>query len=108
MTTTLKNLADGLLATGALTTVYTAPAGTSALVKAITITNATAGVIACSVVINPRTAGTDRTLISARNVAAGGTDLCPEIVNMMIEAGGLLRVQGNGLTYMVSGAELVQ
>ncbi len=108
MATTLKNLADGVLASGALTTAYTVPTGTQTIIKTLVLTNTTGAVIAATVVINPASGGTDRTLISARNIAAGGTDLCPEIVNQVIGAGGLLRVQGNGLTYMASGAELVQ
>lgn len=101
------NLADGALASGALTTVYTGATGVETVVKALTICNTTAGVIALTVVINPASGGTDRTLISARNVAAGATDLCPEVVNQDIGPGGLLRIQGNGLTYYASGAKII-
>lgn len=107
MAVTAAVLADGA-GTGALTTVYTGASGVETVIKAMTVCNTTGGAIALTVAINPASGGTDRTLIAARNVAAGATDLCPEVVNQDIGPGGLLRILGNGLTFLVSGIKLVQ
>lgn len=100
-------LAEGS-ATGSLTTVYTGATGVETIIRALTVCNPTGGAVALTVVLNPAAAGTDRTLISARNVAAGATDLCPEVVNQDIGPGGLLRIQGNGLIFYASGSKFVQ
>lgn len=107
MATTAAVLAQGA-GTGALTDIYTSDAATETVVKAMTVCNTTGGAIALTVALNPVTAGTDRVLISARNVAAGATDLCPEVVNQDIGPGGKIRLLGNGLTFYVSGVKLVQ
>lgn len=106
MPVTAAVLADGT-GGGALATIYTGAAAVETIIKAMTVCNTTGGAIAMTVAINPASGGTDRTLIAARNVAAGATDLCAEVVNQDIGPGGLLRFQGNGLTFFVSGVKIV-
>ena len=107
MATTLLCLADLLLAAGEAT-IFTGPAGIKTVIRQATFCNNTAGVVALTVKLNPRTAGTARTIVSARNVAAGETYLCPELVNQVIEAGGLLRAFGLDIVAYISGVEVVE
>jgi hypothetical protein len=105
-TITAKNLADAAL-TGSLAAVYTVAASTRAVIKAAVLCNTTGSAISATVAIMARTSGSSRTVISARSIAAGESYRCPELVNQVLEAGGELRGQGNGLTLMASGVEVV-
>lgn len=103
----IKNLYDGL-GTGALADTYTAPTGTKAVLKSVTLCNSTAGVVACTIKLMPRTAGTLRTLISARNLAVNETYTCPEVINHILEAGGKIQLLGLNVELVISGVEIVQ
>lgn len=106
MAITAKNLSAGVL-TGSLATVYTVPDNTTAIIKSAVLTNATGGAVNCNVWINPRSGGTDRQVIDTRAVGDTKSDLCAEIINQVIEAGGLLRADGLDVTFVVSGVEIV-
>lgn len=107
MAVTLLTLADLALA-AAIATVYTCPAGTKTVIHQASFCNSTAGVVALTVKVNPRTAGTDRTVVSARNVAVGETYLCDLLINQVLEPGGLLRAFGLNIEAVVSGAQVVE
>lgn len=106
MSTTVKNIADAVL-TGSLAAVYTVPTGTRAVIRAAVLTNTTGAPVDATVDINPRTSGTARVVIDSRTLADEESYLCPELINQVLEAGGVLRASGNGVTLMVSGAEIV-
>ena len=106
-TYTAVNLADGALATGSLTALFTVSALTIEVIKAFTVTNPTGSAIAMTVKLLPRTAGTARTLVSAYSLPAGATIIVAEALNHAVEAGGQLQLQGNGLEYVVSSMRIV-
>ena len=109
MTTTAKRLVYGAVMTGSAAVYYTAGATTKAVIKSATITNTTAGAVPATVHIVPvaGTAGAATAAISLRSVAANETYNCPELVNQVIEAGGMVQALGSGLTLMMSGVEIV-
>lgn len=99
-------LADGTLS-GALADMFVVPSGEIWRIDACNVANTTAGVLALTLALNPRTAGTDRTIIAARNIGVSKDDLCAEAIGQYIEGGGKLRGLGNGLSYFVSGLKIV-
>lgn len=105
--TRIRSLYDGVL-TGTLAATYTAPSGTTAIVTAAVCTNTTAGVVNLTLATIPRTAGTARTIISVRPVAAGQSDLVPELLGEVLEPGGVVQGLGSGLTLVLRGLEIVQ
>ena len=96
---------DGVL-TASLANAYTAPVGTTGVVKAATFCNVTAGVVALTVTLNPRTAGTARTVIQAQPVAVGNTFFGSELINQVLEPGGEIQVLGLGIEGYISGVEI--
>ena len=104
MSTISNAIAEGVLASGALTTIYTGVTGVKARVLQATICNPTGAVVNATLALNARSGGTDRTLLSAEPLAAGGTRVLYELLNAIIESGGLIKLQGNGLAYYISGA----
>lgn len=109
MTTIAKRLVLGSALTGTAAVYYTAPNNTKAVIKSAALVNTTAAAIAGTVHVVPVAGapGAANTLISARNIAAGETYTCPELVNQVLTAGETLQALGNGLTLVVSGAEIV-
>ena len=105
--TRVRNLYDGVL-TGTLAATYTAPSGTTAIVTAAVCTNTTAGVLNLTLATIPRTGGAGRTIISARPIAVGQSDLVPELIGEVLEPGGVVQGLGNGLTIVLRGLEIVQ
>lgn len=99
-------LVPGMVLTGSAAIYYTGKAGQKTTIKSASITNTTAGVIAATVYRVPSSGspGAGNTLISARNVAAGETYQCPELINKVLEAGDTLQAFGSGLSFDVSGA----
>lgn len=98
-----KLLADGACASS-LTTVYTAPGATTALVKTITIRNKNA--TAESVVIAINGTGTDREVCAAV-LLSGETLVFSE--PLVLLTGDLLKLSAttaSGVHYTVSGAEV--
>lgn len=106
-TPTFRVLAQGI-ATGSLVAVYTADLATDTKLLALTVANTTGAVIALTVALLSAGGGTPRTIIPPRNIAAGATDFCAEIINHWLAPAGQVLIQGNGLTYYLSGATLVQ
>lgn len=108
MTTIAKRLVAGSQLTAAAATYYTAPAATKAVVKNANVCNSTAGAVNLSVHLVPQGGVADATniLISARPVAAGAVDRCPELVNQVLEAGGTIQALGLALTLVASGVEI--
>jgi len=108
MTVTAKRLVSGSQLTGAAATYYTAPLATKAVVKNANVCNSTAGAVNLTVHLVPNggAAGATNILISARAVAPGAVDRCPELVNQVIEAGGTLQALGLSLTLVASGVEI--
>lgn len=105
-----KPLARGV-GTGSLVSVYTTPTGYKTLVKAMTVTNPTGGVLTLVVKVmqdSALDAGTFRSAIPGQSLASNQTYTCPEMVNQMLNATGQIELSGNGLEFLVSGAELLQ
>ena len=102
MATVLIHAASGTL-TGAFTTIYTVPDNRKFVCKAFNIANDTAGAITLDVRVTFASGGTAITIVPARNVANGDTDLVPEMINQILEAGGIIEGQGNGLEFAISG-----
>src|SRR5688572_13397474 len=108
MTVTAKALVQGSVLTGAAVSYYATPASARAVIKSATVCNTTAGAISVTVHIVP-SAGAPaaaNTLISARSVAAGASDNCPELVNKVLEPSSTLQALGSGLTLVVGGVEI--
>lgn len=107
MTTTAKRIIPGSVLTGSASTYYTAPS--KAVVKSLTITNTTAAAVTATVYVVPLagTAGASNCAINARPIAANETYNCPELVNQVIETGGMIQAFGSGMTIMASGVEIV-
>jgi hypothetical protein len=102
MSQTIGNLYAGALP-ATIATQFTGAALTKTVIRSASFCNSTAAPVALTVKLNPRTAGTDRTLISARSLAAGETYLAPELINQVIEAGGLLRCFGLDIEASLAG-----
>ena len=83
-------LASGAL-TGSLADLATVPAGETWRIDAVAVANETGAVVALTMALNPRTAGTDRTVVPNRNVGDDKTDQAPEMVGQYLEAGGKIR-----------------
>jgi len=104
-----KTLADGQAASPGPTSVYAPPALTKALIRQMTVTNIATTVVTLTVQVTTKTAGTPRTIISARNVAVNEAYLCPEILNCVIDVGGAILIgasQATALNYVISGVEM--
>jgi hypothetical protein len=108
MTVTPKVLVAGQVLTGSAATYYTAPALKRATIKSATVTNTTAGSVNLTVYRVPSgsTASAGNTIISARALATGVTESCPELVNKVLEAGDFIQALGLGLSFDVSGTEI--
>jgi hypothetical protein len=109
MTTTIKRLVSGSALTGGAATYYTAQPLTRARITAATLTNTTGAPIQATVYLVPSggVAGAANTVISTKTIAPGETYHCPELVNQVIEPSGTIQALGNGLTFVVSGVEIV-
>ena len=92
--------------TGSLATIYTVPANLKFVIKALTIANDTGGALNLTVDITTTSGGTARTIIPPRNINDKATDLCVEVVNHMLETGGIIEASGNGLEYILTGVTL--
>ena len=108
MTTKLLRLVPGSVLTAVAAVYYTAPAGTRAVVRSATLTNTTAGVVACTVYVVPSSGAVAaaNTIVSARNLSIGETYNLPELVNQVIEPGSTIQALGLGVSFMASGAEV--
>jgi hypothetical protein len=89
--------------TGSLATLYTVPTNRYAIIKAMTVANDSGGALSLIVEVKATSGGTQRRLIPARTVNDKATDLCAEVINHVIEQGGIIQASGNGLVFQVSG-----
>jgi hypothetical protein len=105
MTVNNLSLFDGVL-TATLASAYVSATGVTAIIKAATFCNVTAGVVALTVTLTPRTGGTARTVIQAQNVSVGETFFGSEMINQVLEPGGEIQVQGLGIEGYISGVEI--
>ncbi len=80
--------------------VVTAAVNTQAVIKRAVFTNPTGGAVTITIhrVPNGGTASTATQIISARSIAAGGTDLAPELVNMVLNAGDMIQALASAAT----------
>lgn len=104
MTVSQKNIVPGILLTGALATLHTAPSGTKERIINATITNDTGGVIPATIhiITVSGVAGPANKRISARNIAPGETYTCPELIGRVLEPGDFIQGLGNGLSIDIS------
>jgi len=109
MALTLKRLISGSQLTAAAVAYYTAPANTKATIKSAALVNTTAGAVVCTVHLVPfgGSASATNTFISARSIAVNETYTCPELINQVLEAGGMIQALGLNVTLAISGAEVV-
>lgn len=106
MSTTPTVLVAGVQLTGSAATYYTGTTGNRTTIKSASVTNTTAGVVALTMYRVPSggSAGASNTIISARNIAAGETYNCPELVNKVLHAGDTIQALGLNLSLDVAGA----
>jgi hypothetical protein len=105
MSLALAALNPGATLGTTLAPIYTAPANTTAIVKQAVFTNTSGGAVTFTVSITP-SGGTARVLISARSIAAGGTDLAPELINLVLATGGVINASasaGTSINVVMSG-----
>lgn len=109
MTTTAKRMVNGSALTASAATYYTAPTATRAIIKSAAIVNTTAAAVQATVYLVPSggTAGATNAVINLRSLAPNETYSCPELINHVIEPAGSIQAFGDGLTLVVSGAEIV-
>ena len=71
----------------------TGPANAQVIIKRGVFTNVTGGAVTITVhrVVSAGSVAAANMLISARSVAAGETDLAPELANMVLDAGDTIR-----------------
>ncbi len=100
MTVVAQTLIEPILLTTADVTLYTAPANTRVIIDKFTAANTTAGAITITVnlVASGGAASATNTLISARSVSAGATDLCPEIVGHILNPGDFISAKASANT----------
>ena len=93
------------LAKGALTatvaTLYTVPTGAKTQIRAVTVTNPTAAPVELSVYL-----GTDTELLEVKTIAANETYLCMFALNHILKSGDVIAAKGDGLSILISGAEI--
>lgn len=105
MATTPSVLVAGQLMTGSAATYYTAPAAVRVRVTNATVTNTTAGGLPLTLyrVASGGSAGAGNTIVAGRNIPAGETYNCPELIGKVFAAGDFLQAIGNGMSLDVSG-----
>lgn len=88
------NVTPAVLQPGTVLTVgavayVTGVAASQTIIKRAVFSNATAGAVTITVyrVISGGTAGVTNVIINARSIAANGTDLAPELANMVLNPG---------------------
>ncbi|MBS1072906.1 hypothetical protein JK222_14550 [Gluconobacter cerinus] len=95
-----QSLVKGTPLTGDSSSVYTAGAGTIVVSGAV-VANPTGAAVSLTVSIQ-RSGGSALEIIPARAIAAGGTDLLPELARVLT-AGDVIIASGNGLNLVVDG-----
>jgi hypothetical protein len=97
----------GSVMTGAAVVYYTALYKT--IIQSMDLVNTSGGAVSCTVYRVPSggAAGAANTLIPARSVGAGQTDLCQEAAGMVLEANDTIQALGNGVTLIASGLQVI-
>lgn len=103
-TVTQKNIVPGVALAAAVGILYTAPLLSRARLTNATVTNPTAGVLACTMyhVTGAGAPPAASTKISARPISPGETYTCPELVNIVLEPGDTIQGLGLGLVFSAS------
>lgn len=107
MALTIKRLVPGSTLTSSAAVYYTCPSSKYAILKSVTISNATASAVSCSLYLVPSgaSAGSAYLIRPPRLIDVNESYTCPEAVNQVLEDGGTIQAIGPGLTLIVSGAE---
>lgn len=102
----LLRITDSTL-TGSAVALYTAPASTRTLIRSAVLCNSTGGSVSASVWLAPagEAPGAGNVVLSAVAVASNASRVCPELVDQVLEPGGVLYALGAGLTLVASGIE---
>lgn len=104
MTISQKNIVPGVALTAVVASYHTSPALTRARICNATLTNTTAGAVACTVHIVP-TAGAPNAAnqkINARPIGPGETYPCPELIGRVLEPGDSIQALGLAVSFDVS------
>ena len=99
---TVQHAANGVL-TASFTTLYTVPTGRKFVLKAFNVANDTGGVVTLKAQVTFTSGGTARVMVPERTIADNDTDLVPELINQVVDAGGIIEAQGLDLTFAISG-----
>jgi hypothetical protein len=100
MAITITAAAQGIL-TGSLVTLYTVPANSLFVVKALTFSNHS-GIAATLIVECTQNVATQRRYIE-RSLNDNVADLAPELINQVFAATDIIQASGDGITYLLSG-----
>lgn len=111
MTVTAKVLIEAKYAGNGLTTEYTAPSSTKAMIDKFTATNTDSGAQTLSVHLVPNggSAGASNIVTSLLSIAAGASVDVPELKNHILETGGFVSVVASVASKVViraSGREI--
>lgn len=104
MTISQKNIVPGVVLTAAAAIYHTAPALTRERISNATLTNTTAGAVACTVytVTGAGAPIAAQAKISARPIGIGETYPCPELIGRVLEPGDTIQAIGLGVSLDVS------
>ena len=103
MAITHKQLVAPQKLTASQATLYTVPASTNTQIRAFSVTNTTTNTVGLQVWLG----GTaDANKVENKALSAGETYLCIQAINQILKAGNKITAQGDGLSVMVSGAEI--
>lgn len=102
-------LVSGSVLTGSDAPYATAPFATVMTIRSATVCNTTAGAVALTVyrVPNGGSPSAANTVISGKNISAGETYNCPELINKALESGDALYAKGLGLSLDVTASRVV-
>ena len=100
-----KVLKEALLTATLTDTQYTAPTLTRSFMRQCSVMNSTSGVVSVVVKAKINSGGTFRTILT-RNLAVNETYLCPEVLNLGLEAGGVIEFSGLNLELYLTGLEV--
>lgn len=104
MANTIVHAGQGILS-GALATLYTCPTNRKFVIKAATFSNHSGGALTLIVEVTATSGGTQRRYIES-TVGDNDSSLALELINQVLEAGGVIQASGNGITYLLSGVEV--
>jgi hypothetical protein len=107
MTTTTAYINEGATLTATLDAQGTVvPANTKRIIKSAALVNTTAAPVVCSVSIVDAAAGI-HPKVSARTLAVNETYHCPELIGKGINAGGVVKASGLGVSFDYTATDIV-